>query len=322
MLEGIGLGLRQPIATELFAAAPAALRWLELHPENYLSSHTHGTRRGGRYASLLTQARDRFPLLTHGLSMGFGSLSRFDAAYLRSLRSLVAELGCPWHSDHLCFSSVDGVYLHDLLPLPRTEESIAVATQRIVEAQDALGVPIAIEHISYYATPPGSELEETGHLREILERADCKLLLDVNNVFVNSMNQGFDARAFIDRLPLERVVQLHVAGHHVRADGLRVDTHAEPICEEVFALFAYTMGKLGRPVPVLLERDESFPPFAELAMEAERLDPIYRAALATGEAGSERAVFERGSEEGARADELTVAGGLSAAGELGSRVGR
>lgn len=273
MLEGIGLGLRQPIANDLFAMAPSCLKWLELHPENYLA-------RGGKYATLLARARERFPLLTHGLSMGFGSLTPFDGEYLRGVRALVRELGCPWHSDHLCFSSVDGVYLHDLLPLPRTEESVAVAVARIVEAQDALGVPIAVEHISYYATPPGSELDEVEHLRAILEGADAKLLLDVNNVFVNATNHGFDPHAFIDRLPLERVVQLHVAGHHVRADGFCIDTHAEPVSEEVFALFAYTMDKLRRPVPVLLERDEQFPAFSALVEELERLDHIYRTTLA------------------------------------------
>ncbi|MDB4990801.1 MAG: hypothetical protein JWN04_5979 [Myxococcaceae bacterium] len=273
MFDGIGLGLRHPIADELFAAPPAGLRWLELHPENYLA-------RGGRYASLLSRARERFPLLTHGLSMGFGSLRPFDATYLRKLRELVRELDCPWHSDHLCFSSVDGVYLHDLLPLPHSHEAIEVAVARIGEARAALGVPIAVEHISYYAMAPGGELDEADHLREILERADARLLLDVNNVFVNASNHGFDARSFIDRLPLERVVQLHVAGHHVRADGMRIDTHAEPVCEEVYALFEYTMRKLSRPLPVLLERDEQFPPFAELAREVERLDQIYRAALA------------------------------------------
>ena len=281
-LEGIGLGLRQPLAAELFQAAPPGLRWLELHPENYLA-------RGGRYAALLASARERYPLLTHGLSMGFGSLRPFEPDYLRALRTLIRELDCPWHSDHLCFSEVDGVYLHDLLPLPFTRESIDVAVARIREASAALEVPIAVEHISYYASPPGRELDEADHLHEILERADAKLLLDVNNVFVNAQNHGFDARAFVDRLPLSRVVQLHVAGHHVRADGVRIDTHAAPVCEEVYELFAYTMQKLARPLPVLLERDDQFPPFAELEQEIARLDQIYRAALAAGEPVQEHA---------------------------------
>jgi uncharacterized protein len=272
VLEGIGLGLRSPIAKQLFSAPPAALRWLEIHPENYLA-------RGGHYESLLREARTRFPLLTHGLSMGFGSLRPFTRPALRPLRALLAELAVPWHSDHLCFAEANGVFAHDLLPLPFNQQSIEVCAARIREAEDALGVPIAIEHISYYMRPIGSSLGELDHLNEVLARADCKLLLDVNNVYVNAMNHGFDARAFIAGLPLSRVVQLHVAGHYLRPDGQRIDTHAEPVCEEVFALFEYTMQKLARPLPVLLERDDNFPDFSELAGEVARLDAIYRQVL-------------------------------------------
>jgi len=275
-VEGIGLGLRQPLARELFAADLPALRWLEIHPENYLG-------RGGQYAHLLARARERWPLLTHGLTQGFGSLTPYDPGALAALASFVRELGSPWHSDHLCVASVDGVYLHDLLPVPFTARAIAHIVARVRVLSDALGVPIAVEPISYYAMPPGAPasyaFDEADKLSEILERADARLLLDVNNVYVNARNHGFDARAFIDRLPIARVVQLHVAGHQVRADGFRIDTHAEPVCEEVYALFEYTLRKLGRPVPVLLERDDRFPPFAELAAEVERLDRIYRAAL-------------------------------------------
>jgi uncharacterized protein (UPF0276 family) len=277
MIHGIGLGLRQPIAEATLAEAPAALRWLEIHPENYM-------RRAGRYESMLRAAEARFPILTHGLTMSFGSVARFDRAYLRDVRALLERVQAPWHSDHLCFSHVDGAYLHDLLPLPLNPESLAVAVDRIREAQDALGVPIAVEHISFYAQPRGTVMDEVDHLREILERADAKLLLDVNNVYVNAHNHGFDARAFIDRLPLERVVQLHVAGHLMRDDGLWIDTHAEPVCEGVYELFAYTMGKLARKLPVLLERDDNYPPFAELSREIERLDRIYHRALRDAEA--------------------------------------
>jgi len=276
MLEGIGLGLRSPIAEPLFQESPRGLAWLEIHPENYLA-------RGGHYETLLRKARDRFPLLTHGLSMGFGALRPYSPAALAGLRALLGELSVPWHSDHLCFAEVDGVYAHDLLPLPFTEEAIEVAVQRIREARDALNVPIAIEHISYYMKPAGSLLSELEHLNEVLERADAKLLLDVNNVYVNAMNHGFDAHAFIAGLPLERVVQLHVAGHHVRPDGLRIDTHAEPVCEEVFALFEHTLKKIGRRLPVLLERDDNFPDFGELLAEVTRLDAIYQRVLSPGE---------------------------------------
>lgn len=288
MFEGIGLGLRSPLAKALFTegAAPKALRWLEIHPENYLA-------RGGHYESLLTRARADYPLLTHGLTMGFGQLERFDAGYLRALRGLLSDLRVPFHSDHLCFASVDGVFVHDLLPLPFHAESVAVCVDRIREAQDALGVPIAVEHISYYATPPGSVLRELDHLNEVLLRSDAKLLLDVNNVYVNAMNHGFDPRAFIAELPLSRVVQLHVAGHYVREDGSRIDTHAEPVCEEVFALFEYTMRRLQRPLPVLLERDDNFPAFSELCAELERLDAIYQCVLASGGARAHAQPSER-----------------------------
>ena len=277
MIHGIGLGLRQPIAEATFAEAPASLRWLEIHPENYM-------RRAGRYESMLATAEARFPILTHGLTMSFGSLEPFDRAYLRDVRTLLERVKAPWHSDHLCFSHVDGAYVHDLLPLPLHRESVNVAVDRIREAQDALGVPIAVEHISYYAVPRGTVMDEVDHLREILERADAKLLLDVNNVYVNALNHGFDPRKFIDRLPLERVVQLHVAGHLVRADGLRIDTHAEPVSEGVYELFGYTMHKLARKLPVLLERDDNYPPFGELVAEIERLDRIYQKALREAEA--------------------------------------
>ncbi|HEX6245113.1 MAG TPA: DUF692 domain-containing protein [Polyangiales bacterium] len=278
MPEGIGLGLRSPLAAELFAEgnAPKALAWLEVHPENYLE-------RGGHYETLLARARASYPLLTHGLTLGFGQVGRFDARFLRTLRAFLADLRVPFHSDHLCFAAVDGVFAHDLLPLPFHAEAVSVCVDRIHEAQDALGLPIAVEHISYYVTPPGSVMRELDHLNEVLSRADAKLLLDVNNVYVNAMNHGFDARAFIDELPLERVVQMHVAGHYVREDGSRIDTHAEPVCEEVYSLFEYALQRLRRPLPVLLERDDNFPPFAELCSEIERLDEIYRRVLSSAQ---------------------------------------
>jgi uncharacterized protein (UPF0276 family) len=209
--------------------------------------------------------------------MGFGAVEPVEDAYMRPLRAFLHELRVPWHSEHLCFSGADGVMLHDLLPLPFTREAIDTVVARIREARERLELPIAIENISYYAEAGRSEMGELDFLLEVLERADARLLLDVNNVFVNSKNHGFDPQRYIDRIPAERVVQLHVAGHHVRKDALIIDTHGEPVRDEVFELLEYTLRRVGR-VPVLLERDQNFPPFAEIVAEVKRLDAIYQRA--------------------------------------------
>jgi uncharacterized protein (UPF0276 family) len=190
---------------------------------------------------------------------------------------LLQELQVPWHSEHLCFSSVSGVMLHDLLPLPWTWQAVRVAVSRIGETRDRLELPIAVENISYYASAGQPEMSELEFMLEVLERADARLLLDINNVFVNATNHGFDPRAYIDALPLARVVQLHVAGHFVRDDALILDTHGEPVRSEVYDLLEYTLRRTG-PVPVLLERDGNFPAWDEIVSELEALDLIYRRA--------------------------------------------
>ena len=164
-----------------------------------------------------------------------------------------------------------------LLPLPFTDEAVAVVSQRISEAQDALGLPVALENVSYYAPMGADPLAEVDFLNEILSRTGAKLLLDVNNVYVNSQNFGFDARAWIDRVPADRVVQMHVAGHLVREDGLRIDTHGEDVCDDVYKLLEYTLKRTGE-VPVLLERDQNLPPFERLVEEIKALDAIYQRA--------------------------------------------
>ena len=266
-VHGIGIGYRFAMAESTLASHVPEIRWLEVHPENYVE-------RGGRFRQALERARARWPFVTHGLTMGFGAVEPAEDAYVKPLKAFLHDLQVPWHSEHLCFSGADGVMLHDLLPLPFTREAVATAVQRIREARDRLELPIAIENISYYAEAGEREMSELEFLLEILERADCKLLLDVNNVFVNSRNHGFDPQRYIDRMPEERVVQIHVAGHHVRKDDLIIDTHGEPVREEVYDLLEYTLRRVGK-VPVLLERDQNFPPFAELVAEVKRLDAIY-----------------------------------------------
>ena len=269
-VHGIGIGYRFAMAESTLASQVEEIRWLEVHPENYVE-------RGGRFRQALDRARERWPFVTHGLTMGFGAVEPAEDSYVKPLKAFLHDLKVPWHSEHLCFSGADGVMLHDLLPLPFTREAVATAVQRIREARDRLELPIAIENISYYAEAGQSEMSELEFLLEVLERADCKLLLDVNNVYVNSRNHRFDPQRYIDRMPKERVVQIHVAGHHVRKDDLIIDTHGEPVRDEVYDLLEYTLRRVGR-VPVLLERDQNFPPFAELVAEVKRLDAIYRRA--------------------------------------------
>jgi uncharacterized protein len=267
LVHGIGLGLRQAIADALFDSELHELRFLEIHPENYVA-------RGGRFSSMLARALPRWPVLTHGLSLGFGAVEPADAHYVQQLKAFLDRIAAPWHSEHLCFSSADGVMLHDLLPLPFRHEVVQTAVARIRELRAGVGRPVAVENVSYYAHPGEREMDEADFLSEVLERSDAKLLLDVNNVFVNSRNHGFDAARFLDRLPLRRVVQIHIAGHSLRPDGLIVDTHGDAVRDEVYDLLEYALRRVGR-VPVLLERDQNFPAFAQLADEVRRLDQIY-----------------------------------------------
>jgi uncharacterized protein (UPF0276 family) len=270
--NGIGIGLRIDLAQELLERKPKQVRWLEIHPENYMN-------RGGRYPALLRDALETWPITTHGLTNAFGNLEPAGADYLKPLRELIHEIGSPWHSDHLCFTGVEGEQLLDLLPLPLTEESIKVCSQRIIEARDALDIEIAFENVSYYA-PCGDPKMEADFCVAILEQTKAKMLLDVNNVYVNSRNHGFDAEKFIDRIPADQVVEIHIAGHLERSDGSRIDTHGEPICEDVYDLLGYTLRRFG-PKPVLLERDNNIPAFDEVLAEVDRLGEIYDASVGT-----------------------------------------
>jgi len=283
-VEGIGIGLRYAMAEATLSREVPGLGWLEIHPENYVA-------RGGRFRQLLERAAEKFPFATHGLTLGFGAAEPAEQSYMRALRDFLRGLSIPWHSEHLCFSGSGGVMVHDLLPLPFTHEAVANAAARIAEARDQLELPIAIENISYYATLGRADEQEMGELEfllEVLERADCKLLLDVNNVFVNSQNHGFDPRAYLDRIPVERVAQIHVAGHHIRPDKLIIDTHGEAVRDEVFDLLEHTLARTG-PMPVLLERDQGFPEFEEIIAEVARLDAIYQRAVGAKAKAKERA---------------------------------
>ncbi len=286
---GIGLGLRWAFLDDVLdedeaaRALPDALAFFEVSPENYM-------RRGGYFPEALHTVGARHRLLTHGLMMNIGG-QQLDRAYLDQLRAFLDELGARYHSDHLCWTGHDGRCLQDLLPLPLADHVADHVADNIRRVQDHLGRPFAVENISYYASPglatartpaAGEELakRELAFTRRVLERADCKLLLDVNNVHVNAQNHGFDAWRFIEGLPLERVIQLHVAGGERREhlDDLIIDSHGADVCPEVQELMGRVIERAG-PLPVLYERDHSIPPLTTLGRQVEALDRVYQAAL-------------------------------------------
>ena len=210
---------------------------------------------GGHAKSRLEQAKSRFPLVTHGVNLSVGSSDELNNDYLSALADLLNFIDAPWWSDHLCFTSIDGAYMHDLLPLPLSAEAVEHVSKRARQAQAAVGRPLLLENISYYMEMPGSALAETDFICQILAGADCGLLLDVNNVYVNAVNLKFDPYKFIDALPLERVVQIHVAGHSNNGE-LLIDTHGAPVIEPVFDLLEYVLART-EVKAIMLERDQN-----------------------------------------------------------------
>jgi len=272
---GIGLGLRGKFIDDVAAGGldDGPVTFLEVAPENYMH-------RGGALPRQLHEIAERIPTITHGLMMSLGAVDPLRDDYFAQLRPFVDTFGGPWHSDHLCFSGIDGALLHDLLPLPHTERSVRHVAARVREAADRLGRPMAVENISYYVQMGHEELDEPHFVRAVVEEADCGLLLDVNNIVVNAKNFGCDPWAWLERVPLERVVQLHVAGHeHWESFDMVVDTHGATVEDDVYAMMQWVVERIG-PVPVLLERDTNIPPLSELVAEAQRLDDAYQTAVA------------------------------------------
>jgi len=262
---GVGLGLRTEIYEETLAARDL-IDWVEITPENFMG-------RGGRALARLQEVKPIYPMVTHGVTMSIGSLDPLDEAYLEDLEALFTRINPPWFSDHLCFSGFGGTYSNDLLPLPFTQESIEQVVSRIQKLQDRFQRPFLLENISYYLHHPDHDMHETEFFNAILEKADCGLLLDVNNVYVNSQNHGSHAKTFIESLPLERVVQLHVAGHSHFPEGI-VDTHGDTVCDDVWDLTRWVLERC-KPAAVLLERDLDIPPFEELASELKLLRSLW-----------------------------------------------
>jgi uncharacterized protein len=266
---GAGVGYRPHYHQEFRSSAPAGVRWIEVITEGYLALDSFPRARALRNLDLL---RRDLPVALHGVSLSIASADPLDWRYLRRLRELVDRVEPAIVSDHLCWTGVDGVNLHDLLPVGYTRETLEHVVPRILRVQDALGRRILIENVSSYVQFADDEIPEPEFLAELARRADCGLLLDVNNVYVSSRNHGFDARAYLRALPPERVGQIHVAGHSDDG-GLVIDTHDAPVRPEVWALLREAVALTG-PVSAMVERDAKFPPWEELAAEVRMLSTI------------------------------------------------
>lgn len=257
---GIGVGFRIPhYAQVLESAEPVTVDWFEVISENFLVD-------GGRPLDNLERLRSKHPVIPHGVSLAIGSVEPLDEAYLSRLKGLLARLDPPWVSDHLCWARAPGVHIHDLLPLPYTREAIEHVVERVKRVQGILERPFALENVSSYMTYRESEMTEWEFLSEISERADCGILLDCNNVYVSARNHGFDPVTYIDAVPADRVVQMHLAGHTDKGTYV-LDTHSDYVKDEVWSLYRRASARCGS-VATLVEWDDDIPEWDVLAAEA------------------------------------------------------
>jgi len=267
---GFGLGLRVDHYQAILADNPR-IDWFEALTENYLIP-------GGKPLDFLMRIRERYPMVLHGVSMSIGSTQPLDYAYLVQLKALAARVEPAWISDHLCWTGIAGRNMHDLLPLPYTEEALANVVERVRTVQDVLGRRILLENVSSYVTYRDSQVSEWEFLREIAQRADCLLLLDVNNIYVSSVNHEFDPLDYLQAIPVDRVQQIHLAGHENHGDYL-IDTHDHPVSDPVWELYDAAVRRFGS-VSTMIERDDNIPPLEELCSELDAARQLAERALA------------------------------------------
>lgn len=273
--RGAGLGLRRTLLGPLLSMDQDAVDFMEVAPENWIGV-------GGRFGRQFRQMAERYPIVLHGLSLDIGGPDPLDLALVRAVRQLMDEIDVPLYSEHLTYCAAEG-HLYDLLPIPFTQEAVLYVADRIKRVQDIIGEPIALENASYYAQPY-LDLTEAEFINAVLEESGCDLLLDVNNIYVNSINHRYDPVAFLDSLPLSRARYIHVAGHYDEADDLKVDTHGADVIDPVWSLLETAYQRIGA-LPTLLERDFNLPPLAELLTEVEQVKTLQsRAACELGEA--------------------------------------
>jgi len=286
---GFGLGLRVDHYEAVLADRPP-VDWFEVLTENYLVP-------GGKPLNYLMRIRERYPLAMHGVSLSIGSTAPLNREYLRQVKALAARVEPEWVSDHLCWTGVAGRNTHDLLPLPYTREAVDHVVARVRTVQEVLERRILLENVSSYVSFRGAPLTEWEFLAEIAERADCLILLDVNNIYVSAVNHEFDPLAYLNAIPPARVQQIHLAGHEDHGDYL-VDTHDHPVRDAVWELYAAAVRRLG-PVSTMIERDDHIPPLAELCAELDEARRVARGALAAWESAAPGARATAGLSAGA-----------------------
>ncbi len=267
----IGLGYRKDFADQFCEAEYLQPDFIEVAPENWIDV-------GGYWKKQFMQALEKAPLYTHGLSLSIGSPDPIDFDFLSKIKTFLDDTEAKIYSEHLSFSKCDNAHVYDLLPIPFTKDAVLHIADRVDQVQNFLGRKLALEIVSYY-TPVAAEMTELEFVKSILKTSGCDLLLDVNNIYVNAFNHKYNAKEFLDELPLEQVTYMHMAGHTQVADDLIIDTHGEDIIDPVFDLYQYTCEKLGRIVPTLLERDFNMPELTALQKEIDQLRIIQSAAV-------------------------------------------
>ncbi|MGB0404459.1 MAG: DUF692 domain-containing protein [Salibacteraceae bacterium] len=265
MSSKIGIGFRRDLATEMISVQSGAPNFIEVAPENWMDM-------GGYWKSVLDKAVEKYPLFCHGLSLSIGGPDEVDIQFVKNLKSFLDEYNVEFYSEHLSFSQCDNAHLYDLLPIPFRQDAVDHIVAKIKKVQDILERPLILENVSYY-TPVAAEMSEIDFVKSIIDGSGCKLLLDVNNVYVNAFNHQYDAKHFIDSMPLEKVAYIHMAGHEKVKEDLIIDTHGHPIIDPVYELFDWTTQRMTE-VPVLLERDFNLPELDDLVFEMNQLRSI------------------------------------------------
>ena len=265
-ISGAGIGLRRGLVSPFLSHGDLSpVKFMEVAPENWMTV-------GGRAGRIFREFAERYPMILHGLSLSIGGPDELNMPFVKAVKKFKDEINAPIYSEHLSYCT-DGGQLYDLMPIPFTEAAVKHVAERIMRVQDVLGERMAMENVSYYLPQPGAEMSEIEFINAVIQQADCLLHLDVNNVYVNSVNHRYDPIEFLDQLPVDRIAYIHIAGHYDEAEDLIVDTHGARVIERVWQILEHTYRKHG-VFPTLLERDFNYPPVAELLAEVSRIEQL------------------------------------------------